>query len=120
MTERSAIIEALLAVDTRIRYVAALFNGELESRERPGLENASSSESDNYEELIVNPTVLDLVQRRGNIDCGGARYVVIRYGNFWQIAMACRGGHVSIGIDLGGDPLEVAAAVSDILLRHGL
>lgn len=120
MPVTKALIDEFMALDGRVRYVAVFIGGNLESREREGLANASSSESDRYEELLVNPTVLDLVQRRGSIDCGGARYVVIRYGHFWQLAMACRGGHVSIGIDLGGDPLEIAAAASDVLLKRGL
>jgi hypothetical protein len=36
--------------------------------ERPDLANASASESDKYEELIVNPAVLTLVRQRGNIE----------------------------------------------------
>jgi hypothetical protein len=120
MDDSGRLLDQLFELDARIRYVAVLIDGALESREREGLANASSSDSDRYEELLVNPTVLDLVQRRGNIDCGGARYVVIRYGHFWQIALACRGGHVSIGVELGGDPMEIAAAASDLLLRRGL
>ena len=120
MTDTQALVDALMESGAGIRYVAVALAGELVSRTREGLENTSDDNSDRYEVLIVNPTVLDLVQRRGNIDCGGARYVVIRYGNFWQLAMACRGGHVSIGIELDGDPLEVAAEASDVLLSHGL
>jgi hypothetical protein len=53
--------------------------------------NASSRESDKYEELLVNPAVIKLVQARGDIDCGGARFVVIRYGNFFQLVIAPQG-----------------------------
>jgi hypothetical protein len=35
-------------------------DGQLSLRERAGLHNTSSSESDKYEELIVNPTLLTL------------------------------------------------------------
>lgn len=120
MANDRTLIAAILDLDPKIRYVAVLLDGHLEMREREGLANTSSGESDKYEELLVNPTVLDLVRRRGNIDCGGARFVVIRYGHFWQIAMACRGGHVSTGMELDGDPLEIAAMVSDLLLNRGL
>jgi hypothetical protein len=119
MEDSSRLIDTLLALDERIRTVAVLLDGRLESCAREGLEGEGSDESGRYDELLVNPTVLDLVQRRGNIDRGGARYIVIRYGHFWHLAMACRGGHVSIGIDLGGDPLEIAAAAADALLAHG-
>jgi hypothetical protein len=31
----------------------------------------------------VNPAVLTLLGRRGELDCGGLDHVWIRYGNFW-------------------------------------
>ena len=65
-----------------VRYVALYLDGQLTLRERPGLVNASAPESDKYEELIVNPAILLLVRQRGNIDCGGAQFIIIRYGNF--------------------------------------
>ena len=40
-----------------------------------------------YEELLVNPTLLELTRQRGNIDCGGLEYLVIRYGNFFQLVL---------------------------------
>ena len=46
---------------------------------------ASSSGSDRYEELLANPAVLTLLSQRGEIDCGGLRYVLVRYGNFFQL-----------------------------------
>ena len=66
-----SLIEDLLEIDRSIRYVALYVNEALISRERVGLSNISASESDKYEELIANPTLLKLVQQRGNIDCGG-------------------------------------------------
>lgn len=44
---------------------------DVELRERPDLADASSSESDRYEELLVNPTLITLARQRGEIDCGG-------------------------------------------------
>src|SRR5512142_1147310 len=64
---------------------------------------ASAPESDKYEEILVNPTVLTLVRQRGNIDCGGVRYVVIRYGNFFQCVFSVAGGHVSVALEPGAD-----------------
>ena len=43
--------------------------------------DASGLESDRYEELLVNPTLLTLATQRGNIDCGGLKYLIVRYGN---------------------------------------
>lgn len=104
-------IEALLVIAPEVRYVATYLDGVHVSAQRPGLEGASSSESDKYEELIVNPTLLKLVTQRGNIDCGGAKWVVIRYGNFFELVVPVPGGHLSVGIELGGDPLSIAEKV---------
>jgi hypothetical protein len=67
------------------RLMDALFDltvyrhGESILRQRPDLSLASAPESDHYEELLVNPTVLTLTRQRGDIDCGGLDFVVIRY-----------------------------------------
>jgi hypothetical protein len=114
------IIDDLLAVSAGVRYVAVYRRGRLESRERPGLANASAAESDKYEEMIVNPTLLTLVRQRGEIDCGGARWIVIRYGHFLQFVWAVDGGHVSIGLELDQDPLELEPAIAQVLEAHGL
>ena len=82
-----ALKEKIFTISTNIRYVAIYANDKLISSERTGIENSSSSESDKYEELIVNPTLLKLVTQRGNIDCGGAEYVIIRYGSFYEFVM---------------------------------
>jgi hypothetical protein len=80
-----SVIEQIFAVSPAVRYVALYRNGELTSRQRAGAEGASSSESDRYEELLVNPVLLTLVRQGGNIDCGGAEFVIVRYGNFYQL-----------------------------------
>lgn len=40
-----------------VRYVAIFVNDELITSERPEIENTSSSESNKYEKLIINPTL---------------------------------------------------------------
>jgi hypothetical protein len=55
------LIEKIFSVSPGIRYVAIYANGKLISSERHGLKDPSSSDSDKYEELIVNPTLLKLV-----------------------------------------------------------
>jgi hypothetical protein len=111
----SSIIDELFTVDHAIRYIAIYVDGALTSRERPGIANTSASESDKYEELIVNPTLLKLVQQRGNIDCGGAKYVLIRYGNFFEYVQPVDGGHVSIGIEASGDLMKSVSAIQTFL-----
>jgi hypothetical protein len=105
------LIERLFALAPEVRYAATYLDGVHLSAQRPGLEGASSSESDKYEELIVNPTLLKLVTQRGNIDCGGARWVLIRYGHFHELVVPVPGGHLSVGIELSGQPLAVAEQV---------
>lgn len=103
----NSIAHALFQSSPDIRYVATYLDGTLELNERGGLANASSSESDKYEELIVNPTLLKLLTQRGDIDCGGMEYVVIRYGNFFEFVQPVKDGHVSVGIEPGARLQEV-------------
>jgi hypothetical protein len=113
----SELFEAIFALSPDVRYVALARDGQLTMRERPGLVAASAAESDRYEELLVNPTLLTLVGQRGRIDCGGLEYVVIRYGNFYQVVRPIRGGHVSVAVEPHGDPLAIAKAVERVLPR---
>ena len=48
--------------------VAIAHGQQVHMRSRPDLHNASSSDSDLYEELLVNPALLTLATQRGNID----------------------------------------------------
>jgi hypothetical protein len=109
------LIEALFSIGPEVRYVAVAQGANIALRERAGLNSASSSESDRYEELLVNPTLLELARRRGDIDCGGLEYLVVRYGNFFQIVMARGDGHVSVAVEPTTDPIAVAAAVRAVL-----
>jgi hypothetical protein len=108
-------LAAIFALSTDVRYVALARDGQLVTRERAGLVGASSAESDRYEELLVNPTLITLLGQRGRIDCGGLEYVVIRYGHFFQVVRPIPGGHLSVAVEPRGDPLAVAAAVERIL-----
>ena len=88
-----------------VRYVASYRAGELSLTQRPGLRDASAAESDRYEELIVNPAILTLARQRGDIDCGGLRFVLIRYGRFYQLIQPRPDGHVSVALEPGCDIL---------------
>ena len=107
--------EKIFAISKDIRYVAIYSDEKLISSERPGIENTSSSESDKYEELIVNPTLLKLVTQRGNIDCGGARYVIIRYGSFYEFVMPLKNGHLSVGIELNSEVMSIVDAIQTLI-----
>jgi len=106
--------DKIFRISKDIRYVAIYTDDELITSERPGIENTSSSESDKYEELIVNPTLLKLVTQRGNIDCGGAMYVIIRYGSFYEFVMPLKNGHLSVGIELNSDLVSTVAAIQNL------
>src|SRR6266516_5460059 len=82
----------VFAISPDIRYVAVADGQQVHMRSRPDLRNASSSDSDLYEELLVNPTLLTLATQRGNIACGGLRYLIIGYGHFHQLVVPSAGG----------------------------
>lgn len=73
--------ERLFRLEPKIRYVALNQKGQIEEmRQSTRHPSLNPPESDRIEELIVNPIVLEIAARRGNIDMDGIRYVVIRYG----------------------------------------
>jgi len=107
--------DKIFSISKDIRYVAIYTDDKLISSERPGIKNTSSSESDKYEELIVNPTLLKLVTQRGNIDCGGAQYVIIRYGSFYEFVMPLNNGHLSVGIELNGNVMSIGDEIQKLI-----
>lgn len=109
-------IAAIFELGPQVRYVATGNAQNVQMRQRPGLRDPSSGESDRFEELLVNPTLLLLARQRGDIDCGGLRYVVIRYGHFFQVVVPSpQGGHVSVAVEPDSDPVPIAEAVVDLL-----
>lgn len=102
-----ALKNKIFTISSEIRYVAIYANGKLISGEKSSIKNTSSPESDKYEELIVNPTLLKLVTQRGNIDCGGLEYVIIKYGSFFEFVMPTNNGHLSVGVEQDSNLLEI-------------
>ena len=100
------VLRDVFALDGAIRYVALYRGGTLELEQRGGLAGASDESSDKYEELLVNPTLLKLAQQRGDIDCGGAGFVVVGYGNFNQLVIALPDGHVSVCFEKEANPIS--------------
>lgn len=103
MLSHDVLIDRCLALAPDVRYAAVYRDGILRSRERAGITAGTAAESDRYEELLVNPTILALVRQRGNIDCGGLRYVLVRYGNFFQFVFPVAGGHISVALEPTAD-----------------
>jgi hypothetical protein len=115
----SDLHEDVFAISPDIRYVAVAHGQHVHMRSRPDLNNASSSDSDKYEELLVNPALLTLATQRGNIDCGGLRYLIIGYGHFHQLVVPAAGGHVSIAFELGASPVDYLQAILAVMAQHG-
>jgi prevent-host-death family protein len=101
----------IFALSGAIRYAALYRGGLLFTQQRDGLDAASAPESDRYEELFVNPTLLTLARQRGNLDCGGAEFVLVRYGNFYQLVIDLPDGHASVCFALDSNPLDFALAI---------
>ena len=107
----SKLFDAIKAV----RYIAICLEGDIVLHQRPEIANASDASSDRYEELLVNPAVLLLTERRGNVDCGGLEYVLIRYGNFFQLVQPMPNGHVSVAIEPAAADLPVVDQIRNIV-----
>jgi hypothetical protein len=101
------MFDEVFAVSPAIRYIAVGRGQDVELREQPDLADATSSESDRYEELLVNPTLITLARQRGEIDCGGLDYLIVAYGNFFQLVLPVEGGHVSVAIERTQSPTEL-------------
>lgn len=107
-------MQAVLQLSDDVRYVALYADGELDTLSRHA-DNASAAESDRYEELLVNPALMLLTRQRGDIDCGGMSFVVIRYGAFFQLVMPWRSGHASVALELTADPFALQPIISRAL-----
>lgn len=109
------ILKSVFATSDSVRYVALYRDGTLASDVKTGLKNASASDSDVYEELLVNPSILTLLGQRGRIDCGGLDYVLIRYGSFFQLVIPISRGHLSVCIEPNDSVLSVVQDVVGLL-----
>jgi hypothetical protein len=58
--------------------------GQVVTEQRDGVDHASAAQSDFYEEMLADPTLLTLLRQRGNLDCGDLKYLVVAYGGFFQ------------------------------------
>ncbi len=108
------MINEIFKISENVRYVAIYRDGNLETKSKSGTQGASGSESDRYEELLVNPIMLKAASQRGNIDCGGLEYLLIRYGNFYQFILPTSFGHVSVCIEKSSDPISIGNKVKSL------
>lgn len=114
------ISEQVFSFSDDIRSVAVYYHGKLASVSRPDASGVSWWDSDKYEEVIVNPTLLTLLRQRGNIDCGGVEHIVIQYGHFTQFVLPLNGGHISVGFDAKSDYARVIPRIKRLLRNKRL
>ena len=68
--------------------------------------------------ILVNLSLLKLASQRGELDCGGLNYMAIGYGDFTQLIMLMKDGHISLGISHKENPGIVAGLVNAVLKKH--
>jgi hypothetical protein len=117
--QTESLMSALFSITSDIRLCRGCPWAGGRASPAKGVEPASSAESDRYEELLVNPTLVTLARRRGEIDCGGLRYLLVGYGNFHQLVIPTARGHVSIAFERTADPLGSLENVMEVLLAGG-
>jgi len=118
MYKKTDIIDFLFSNFGSIRYVAIYIDNDLEFRQREHTNDSSSSDSDRYEELLTNPVLLATARQRANIDCGGLRYIIVAYGNFYQLLKEVKGGHISICLHKDTDLNTIPGNIFDKLLQQ--
>ena len=109
------MIHDIFEISQDVRYVAVYRDGILERKSKNDTQGASSSESDKYEELIVNPVLIKAASQRGNIDCGGLDYLLVKYGNFFQYILPTSWGHVSVCIENQSDPISIGDRIRELM-----
>lgn len=111
----NGIIDEILNGYSDVRYVAIRWMDAITKKQRQSLADSSSSDSDFYEEHMINPAILLLATQRGKIDCGGLDFVIIAYGNFFQLIKPLVAGHISICIQKTSDPIFVGEVLMNFL-----
>ena len=113
------LVAALYGVSDKVRYVALRSPGRLLLTSRVGDPAAGDDRSDRYEELLVNPTLLAIARARGDIDCGGLRYLVVGYPAFFALVLPIDAGHATISLPRSADPVAIAPAFEAVLAGPG-
>ena len=95
------LLDRVMELGAAVRYAALAHGADIATRLRPDLKPGdgvtSSSETDRYEELLVNPAILLLTQRRGELERGGLSHIIVGYGNFHQIVVPLNSGMAGRG-----------------------
>jgi len=110
----SNISPEVFELDPGIRYLAVNQDGEIVEMEQR-LPTHNPVETDRMEELLVNPAILEMAKRRGDLDLDGIRYIIIQYGLQYQAIFSYRNGHVSVGIESDSDAVGVVKKILEYL-----
>lgn len=116
--EAERLVEDFFALGG-VGYVALGRGQEVLMRRHPKLVTGTSPESNFYEELLVNPTLLKLAGQRGGLDCDGLSYIAVGYGTFIEMIMRMKDGHVSLGVSPKTQVGEFARRMQEVLERNG-
>lgn len=109
--------QALFA-NSAVRYAAVGEGQQIETIARDELADSSDASSDFFEELFVNPALLTLARQRGELDCGGLTHLVVGYGNFSQVVMPFRSGHLSVCVEKAADMGRCVDELLALAARH--
>ena len=116
--EAEDLIRSLFGLG-EVGYVALDWHGQTVMRLADGIETDTTTQTNFFEEYLLNPSLIFMAQRRGNLDCGGLRYVAVGYGDFTMLLMPIAQGNVSIGVARKRDVGELARAAEQLLVsRH--
>lgn len=114
------LLDAILELSPTIRYAAVHVGaGEPLLRERAGGSVGTAADSERWDELVVNPVLIELAARRGDVDCDGLDYVLVRYRRFYNLVLPLERGHLSVVIEPDGEPLPLIPALREIARSHG-
>jgi hypothetical protein len=62
--------------------------------------------------------LLKAASQRGNIDCGGLDFLLVKYGNFFQFILPVIWGHVSVCIEQNADPIIIGQKINLIVKKE--
>jgi hypothetical protein len=110
----------IFALGPFVRCVAMGRGQDVHTLERAGVSDASGLSLHRFEELFVNPALMTVSRQRGELDCGGHRYLVVAYGRFSQLIVPIETGYISISLEAIADVEHVAVAVISLLERYEL
>ncbi|HEU4355660.1 MAG TPA: hypothetical protein VFT27_08740 [Actinomycetota bacterium] len=114
------VVEAIVALSGAIHSAAVSIGTRLATRAVGDRADASAAESDRYEQLFVNPTILELARRRGEEGCGGLDHVVVRYGDSSQLLVPAVNGHLSVRVEPEANPRRLLADIRGAAARLGV